>query len=695
MKINRYLSLVLLFCFTTYQISAQCLIPHSSLDHRIQNADLIVEGKIIHKTAFWGKDIDIIFTKYEIEVYKIFRGNPSLTTVHFIEQGGILGDEMTKVDPSLEKEIGAMGVFMLKELNHHSILDASEKQYYPYDAFASMINYDLIDKSATDVFEGKLASKTALYKKIEKQTGEAVLVKALPAPPAPGLMMDPVISSFSPTTAAAGVGIEFTITGTGFGTTPGSVVFPDADNGGAGGITVSAISWTDNEIVTQVVSRAGTGQIRVITSDNVLSDPSSQTLTVPYNITNIASGTIGNMVDDACEGDGGYKISYSSSTANGGLNFLTAANSSGDASSAFERAIQTWQGQAGYAIYAGVDCGTTTIQSPANDGVNVVGFANNNLDLGNAIGRAYSQYTGCNGSPFELSGIDIFFAQLNNWYYGENAGGIVNGQTDFESVAVHEIGHTHQLGHIINPGAVMHFQILSGTTERSLSTGSDIAGAAVVANQAINYTPLNCSANCSYTNYNASEDCGLLSGAPVELTLFDARAQEKTTLLTWETASELNNDFFRLEHSLDGINYIPLAEIRGAGSTQATTSYRYVHTTPDAGDNYYRLSQTDFDGTYEMLGVKIVRFKTDNIKIGIQPNPVNLDYLQMAYSSPEKTEIKTIIYSTDGKIIQQQTMAIGEGFNQITIPVQQLSNGVYVLQTIQNETIKTVRFVKN
>ena len=86
---------------------------------------------------------------------------------------------------------------------------------------------------------------------------------------------------------------------------------------------------------------------------------------------------------------------------------------------------------------------------------------------------------------------------------------------------------------------------------------------------------------------------------PVELVTFQAEAQEKAVLLTWETASEINNDFFEVQRSLDGQAFEKIGEVAGQGSSNETHRYQFIDKQPLEGTVYYRLKQVDYDGLYD------------------------------------------------------------------------------------------------
>ena len=88
-----------------------------------------------------------------------------------------------------------------------------------------------------------------------------------------------------------------------------------------------------------------------------------------------------------------------------------------------------------------------------------------------------------------------------------------------------------------------------------------------------------------------SIDCIIL---PVQLVSFEGECNGSTVELKWSTTSEINNDFFTIEKSLDWKNYNSIGTIQGQGNSSNLTSYSFID---DASQqSYYRLKQTDFDG---------------------------------------------------------------------------------------------------
>ncbi|MFH0893509.1 MAG: hypothetical protein V2A54_03645 [Bacteroidota bacterium] len=107
----------------------------------------------------------------------------------------------------------------------------------------------------------------------------------------------------------------------------------------------------------------------------------------------------------------------------------------------------------------------------------------------------------------------------------------------------------------------------------------------------------------NFSNYQYFTFCRTNTVLPIELISFDAQCKNNKNIITWSTASETNNDYFTLERSNDANNFIPVSTISGHGNTNSVHNYSYTDEIQNGQETYYRLSQTDFDGTKVMLGI--------------------------------------------------------------------------------------------
>ncbi len=115
-----------------------------------------------------------------------------------------------------------------------------------------------------------------------------------------------------------------------------------------------------------------------------------------------------------------------------------------------------------------------------------------------------------------------------------------------------------------------------------------------------------CTNNCCGELCNASGD-NLngegLSTLPIELIFFSAESKDGSVLLNWASANEINNDFYTIERSFDGVSFEIVSYLDGAGNSVSRIDYQFEDYPTYFGAVYYRLTQTDFDGAYEQFPI--------------------------------------------------------------------------------------------
>ena len=160
---------------------------------------------------------------------------------------------------------------------------------------------------------------------------------------------------------------------------------------------------------------------------------------------------------------------------------------------------------------------------------------------------------------------------------------------------------------------------------------------------------------------------------PVELISFKTHPLEKNILLTWETASELNNDFFQIEQSKDGLNFEIIGTELGAGTTNAVQQYKHWHDYPNLGRNYYRLKQVDFDGGFEHSDIRVVAIEPESLNIAVYPNPATNNINVGIVDNTSEKNIQ--LFDSIGKLILQRNMTAHS--NEELLEVSKLRRGIY------------------
>jgi hypothetical protein len=175
---------------------------------------------------------------------------------------------------------------------------------------------------------------------------------------------------------------------------------------------------------------------------------------------------------------------------------------------------------------------------------------------------------------------------------------------------------------------------------------------------------------------------------PVSLVYFKASAQKYGSLLRWQTAQETDNDFFEIEHSLDGVYFNAVAKIKGAGNSNLPLKYQYIHQPPMGSKHFYRISQTDFNGRKSFSKIAMVIFFHPNNQLLISPNPVN-DRLLVSGLDIDGTEQYALFNYTGHKIAGAILL------NKVIILPKKMPAGIYYLRIMGSDgTMRSAAFIK-
>lgn len=201
--------------------------------------------------------------------------------------------------------------------------------------------------------------------------------------------------------------------------------------------------------------------------------------------------------------------------------------------------------------------------------------------------------------------------------------------------------------------------------------------------------------NYSTCLFGAPVEISCLTATPVELYTFSGQLNEGIVRLDWKTIAEENNDYFTLSRSADGRNFTTIAKVKGNGTTLDAHTYQHLDKEPMSGLNYYRLQQTDFDGTIVSVG-SIVVVDNDKLPVGIQvrPNPIRSGELALSATVEAAGNLEVQIYSMNGALMFRTQTNVTRGHNRLTFKVDDLPNGVYLLKTLKDQVVYTERFVK-
>jgi len=168
---------------------------------------------------------------------------------------------------------------------------------------------------------------------------------------------------------------------------------------------------------------------------------------------------------------------------------------------------------------------------------------------------------------------------------------------------------------------------------------------------------------------------------PVELLSFSAEhdEDENEVEVSWCTASEINNDFFVVEKSQNGIDFHEVTTVNGAGQSSSKNSYAVEDQEVYVGKTYYRLKQVDLNGDFEYSNIVFVQNR-NKIKVNVFPNPLNKSPLYVAMEGGDSEEVLIILYNFLGKEVYSKVALVSTDESKVAIDVgSQLQPGIYTI----------------
>ena len=164
---------------------------------------------------------------------------------------------------------------------------------------------------------------------------------------------------------------------------------------------------------------------------------------------------------------------------------------------------------------------------------------------------------------------------------------------------------------------------------------------------------------------------------PIELISFSADCNNQNILIKWSTATEVNNDYYTIERSKDGINWLLASIIVGAGNSNTMKNYSFTDSKSYSSVSYYRLKQTDFDGKFKYSDIiSISNCKEAQTELNIYPNPANGTC--NLFFNGDKSQIESVaIYNVTGEKVYDS-----ESYQSV-IDLSDKTEGIYFLQAQQ------------
>lgn len=152
----------------------------------------------------------------------------------------------------------------------------------------------------------------------------------------------------------------------------------------------------------------------------------------------------------------------------------------------------------------------------------------------------------------------------------------------------------------------------------------------------------------------------------------------------WKTENEVNTAYFDVERSTDGIRFEKIGTVPSA-NTGGQHTYNSTDYAPAYGVNYYRVKQTDLDGTYTYSKIVNININPTGA-IKVTPNPANNYILLSGILKADKIDI----VSMTGQVMYQWRNVAG---NQ-QLNISNLPAGIYIIKIMYSGRESNHKLVK-
>ena len=176
---------------------------------------------------------------------------------------------------------------------------------------------------------------------------------------------------------------------------------------------------------------------------------------------------------------------------------------------------------------------------------------------------------------------------------------------------------------------------------------------------------------------------------PVTFESFYATRQSQDVQLTWVTSEEVNNAYYILERSIDGNNWKQITMVMGDGTTTTTNRYAYTDKNITAAVVYYRICQTDVNGSQHYSAVRTVRSSNDQPVANIYVSAKQT--ITIDFNSDVKNNVAIQVVNMNGQVVARQQYA--SAAYRLTMNVWNANTGVYVVQVSDATGWKEVKKV--
>lgn len=216
--------------------------------------------------------------------------------------------------------------------------------------------------------------------------------------------------------------------------------------------------------------------------------------------------------------------------------------------------------------------------------------------------------------------------------------------------------------------------------------------------------PIGADVCITYEAYNSSQcgggDCtpvnnevAIYGSLPVDLLYFRGLEKRfKKVELTWVTSFEEDNDYFVIERSREGETFEPIGQVEGNGTSEMVQLYSFIDVAPLSEENYYRLKQVNYDGSFEYSKTILVEVGFDMKTPLLLAPSVAEQEVELIFNTLPKQNSMIEVFNATG--FNMTNIYVEEGVHAMRLDISSYQPGTYYIRTIIGKEFVIRRFVK-
>jgi hypothetical protein len=187
---------------------------------------------------------------------------------------------------------------------------------------------------------------------------------------------------------------------------------------------------------------------------------------------------------------------------------------------------------------------------------------------------------------------------------------------------------------------------------------------------------------------------------PVKLLSFKATVIDEDVMLSWNTASEIDNDGFYAERSVDGKTFTKAGFVKGKGNSSSVSTYRLMDLLPFQKEQsnilYYRLQKADNRGVEVVSDVvSVVRNVQSVSRLEVFPNPLASGDLHVKIVTSDPCMATVQVFDITGKMALKNTASLLKGDNEFALTdAGALRAGIYFMSVEMNGEKQVIKLIK-